>query len=99
MEMYRSVSKKAFGRSLQELIPDVTETDLVSAHAGVLAQALRSDGGLVDDFLIIKDRSSVHVCNAPSPAATASLEIAKEIVNRIPTLRTAITAYSPLQSA
>ena len=92
MEMYRSVSKKAFVRSLQELIPEVTESDLVPTHAGVRAQALRSDGGLVDDFLIIKDRSAIHVCNAPSPAATASLEIGKEVVSQIPDLRTAVTA-------
>jgi (S)-2-hydroxyglutarate dehydrogenase len=92
MEMYRSLSKKAFVRSLQELIPEVTESDLVPTHAGVRAQALRSDGGLVDDFLIIKDRSAIHVCNAPSPAATASLEIGKEVANQIPDLRTAITA-------
>ena len=92
MEMYRSVSKKAFVRSLQELIPEVTESDLIPTHAGVRAQALRSDGGLVDDFLIIKDRSAIHVCNAPSPAATASLEIGEEVVNQIPDLRTAVTA-------
>ena len=72
--MYRSLSKRAFVRSLQALIPEITEGDLVPTHAGVRAQALRSDGGLVDDFVIIKKRSSIHVCNAPSLAATASLE-------------------------
>ncbi len=90
MEMYRSISKKAFVRSLQELIPEVTESDLVPTHAGVRAQALRSDGGMVDDFLIIKGRSAIHVCNAPSPAATASLEIGNEIANQVPDLRTAV---------
>ena len=63
----------------------MTESDLVPTHAGVRAQALRPDGGLVDDFLIIKDRSAIHVCNAPSPAATASLEIGKEWRTRFPT--------------
>jgi (S)-2-hydroxyglutarate dehydrogenase len=91
METYRSLSKRAFVRSLQELIPEVTEGDLVPARAGVRAQALRPDGGLVDDFLIIKRPSSIHVCNAPSPAATASLEIGKEVVRQIPDLRTAVT--------
>ena len=92
MEMYRSLSKRAFIKSLQELIPEVTARDLVPTHAGVRAQALRPDGSLVDDFLIIKKGSSIHVCNAPSPAATASLEIGKEVVRQIPDLRTAVTA-------
>jgi (S)-2-hydroxyglutarate dehydrogenase len=92
MEMYRSLSKRAFIKSLQQLIPEVTARDLVPTHAGVRAQALRPDGSLVDDFLIIKKGSSIHVCNAPSPAATASLEIGKEVVRQIPDLRTAVTA-------
>src|SRR5690606_2637680 len=66
-EIYRSLSKAAFTRSLQRLIPAVREDDLVPSHAGVRAQALMSDGKLVDDFLIVKGPSSVHVCNAPSP--------------------------------
>lgn len=79
-EMHRSFSKKAFVRSLQRLIPDIREEDLVPGEAGVRAQALRPDGGLVDDFLITHDSSTIHVCNAPSPAATASLEIGRVIV-------------------
>jgi L-2-hydroxyglutarate oxidase len=79
MEIYRSLSKKAFVRSLQELVPELTEADVISTHAGVRAQVLRSDGGMVDGFLIIKDRSAIHVCSAPSPAATASLEIGRAI--------------------
>jgi (S)-2-hydroxyglutarate dehydrogenase len=78
-EMIRSWSKTAFVRSLQRLIPEVEADDLIPSHAGVRAQALMNDGSLVDDFLIVKDRRSVHVCNAPSPAATASLEIGKAI--------------------
>jgi (S)-2-hydroxyglutarate dehydrogenase len=83
-EMYRSFSKKAFVRSLQKLIPEVREQDLVPGEAGVRAQALRRDGGLVDDFLIVHGPSAIHVCNAPSPAATASLEIARVIAENIP---------------
>jgi L-2-hydroxyglutarate oxidase len=86
-EMHRSFSKKAFVRSLQKLIPDIREEDLVPGEAGVRAQALRPDGGLVDDFLIVHDSRAIHVCNAPSPAATASLEIARVVADRIPELK------------
>jgi L-2-hydroxyglutarate oxidase len=82
-EMIRSFSKAAFVRSLQKLIPEVQAEDLVPCHAGVRAQALMNDGKLVDDFLIVEGQNSIHVCNAPSPAATSSLEIGKAIVARI----------------
>jgi len=85
-EMWRSVSKKAFVKSLQQLIPEVTEDDVVPTHAGVRAQALQPDGGMVDDFLIVEAPHALHVCNAPSPAATASLEIGREIASRVPAL-------------
>ena len=85
-EMWRSISKKSFVRSLQQLIPEVTEDDVVPTHAGVRAQALKPDGGMVDDFLIVEGNGSLHVCNAPSPAATASLEIGREIASRVPAL-------------
>jgi L-2-hydroxyglutarate oxidase len=88
-EMRRSFSKKAFVRSLQKLIPEVIEDDLVPGGAGVRAQALRPDGGLVDDFLIVKCPSAIHVCNAPSPAATASLEIGRFVAEQIPCCGTA----------
>jgi len=84
MEMVRSVSKRAFVKSLQQLIPEVTEGDLVPAHSGVRAQALMPDGKLADDFLIMKGQNSIHVCNAPSPAATASLEIGRFIASQVP---------------
>lgn len=90
-EMYRSVSKAAFTRSLQQLIPEVQSEDLIPCKAGIRAQALQYDGRLVDDFLIIKGRNSMHVCNAPSPAATASLEIGKAIVEQIPRTETKTT--------
>lgn len=85
-EMYRSVSKGAFVRSLQQLIPEITAKDMVAAEAGVRAQALLPDGRLFDDFLFVDGRHSLHVCNAPSPAATASLEIGKAVASRVPDL-------------
>jgi (S)-2-hydroxyglutarate dehydrogenase len=94
-EIIRSFSKAAFVRSLQRLIPEVQMEDVVPTHAGVRAQALMNDGKLVDDFLIIEGENSMHVCNAPSPAATSSLEIGKAIVDRIPApqhLRAVISA-------
>jgi L-2-hydroxyglutarate oxidase len=84
-EMHRSFSKPAFVRSLQRLVPDLCEEDLVPAEAGVRAQALAPDGRLVDDFLFVRDRGALHVCNAPSPAATAALAIGEMILNEIPT--------------
>jgi len=83
-EIVRSVSKAAFVRSLQRLIPEIQMEDVVPTHAGVRAQALMEDGRLMDDFLILQGDRSLHVCNAPSPAATASIEIGKAIVGRIP---------------
>ena len=87
MEIHRSLSKAAFVRSLQRLIPEVQPDDVVPTHAGVRAQALMPDGSLVDDFLILRERNACHVCNAPSPAATASLEIGKAVADQIPDLR------------
>jgi L-2-hydroxyglutarate oxidase len=83
-EMLRSFSKAAFVRGLQQLVPEVRAEDLEPAPAGVRAQALRPNGELVDDFHLIFGRNAVHVCNAPSPAATASLAIGKAIVEQIP---------------
>ena len=74
-EYYRSFSKAAFTRALQELVPEVTESDLVPAGAGVRAQACDREGGLIDDFYITEGEGCVHVLNAPSPAATSSLSI------------------------
>ncbi|MEI6441681.1 MAG: L-2-hydroxyglutarate oxidase [Nostocales cyanobacterium ELA583] len=83
-EIIRSFSKAAFVKSLQKLIPEVQAEDVIPTHAGVRAQALMNNGSLVDDFLIVKGENSIHVCNAPSPAATSSLEIGKAIVQQIP---------------
>lgn len=82
-EMHRSFFKSAFVHSLQQLIPEIRSGDLVPCKAGVRAQALHDDGVLVDDFLTVKDKGMLHVCNAPSPAATAALEIGKSIVRQL----------------
>jgi L-2-hydroxyglutarate oxidase len=80
-EMARSASRRRFADSLRRLVPDLREDQLVPAAAGVRAQAMHRDGSLVDDFLIEQDGPMVHVLNAPSPAATSSLEIARHIVS------------------
>ncbi|GEC08309.1 hydroxyglutarate oxidase [Streptomyces spinoverrucosus] len=81
-ELWRSVSKAAFTEAVRRLLPAVTEEDLVPAAAGVRAQAVLRDGTLVDDFLIHEGARAVHVLNAPSPAATASLPIGREVARR-----------------
>ncbi|WP_449486522.1 L-2-hydroxyglutarate oxidase [Streptomyces avidinii] len=81
-EVRRSVSKPAFVEAVRRLLPAVTAADLAPAAAGVRAQAVLRDGTLVDDFLIREAARTVHVLNAPSPAATASLPIGREIASR-----------------
>jgi len=83
-EMIRSFSKTRFVQSLQKLIPEVRTEDLMPSNTGVRAQALMKDGRLMDDFLIIPGPRSIHVCNAPSPAATASIPIGQAIAEQIP---------------
>ena len=82
-EILRSASRKRFAASLQRLVPEVTVADLVRAPAGVRAQAMMRNGSLVDDFLIQKSGTEIHVLNAPSPAATSALEIANRIVRQL----------------
>uniref|UniRef100_A0A832DGY3 L-2-hydroxyglutarate oxidase n=1 Tax=Ignavibacterium album TaxID=591197 RepID=A0A832DGY3_9BACT len=82
-EFRRSFSKKLFVKSLQKLIPDLTEDDIVPGGSGVRAQALDLDGKLLDDFRIIQTDKMIHVLNAPSPAATASLSIGDTISDMI----------------
>ena len=79
-EFYRSIRKSAFVKALQKLVPDVSSSDLISNGSGVRAQALRPDGSLVDDFQFVCTGRILHVWNVPSPAATASLAIGREIV-------------------
>ena len=78
-EFYRSFSKRAFVKSLQKLVPEIREQDLVRGGAGVRAQALRPDGSMIDDFQFNASGKMLHVYNVPSPAATASLPIGKAI--------------------
>jgi (S)-2-hydroxyglutarate dehydrogenase len=82
-ELWRSISKRAFVKSLKRLVPEIRAEDLHSAPAGVRAQALSRDGSLVDDFAIQESDRVVNVLNAPSPAATASLNIGRLIVDRL----------------
>lgn len=82
-EMYRSVSKKEFVRSLQKLVPVINENDLVKGGSGVRAQACRSDGSLIDDFLFQEKGNIINVCNAPSPGATSSLSIGETIADKL----------------
>ena len=82
-ELVRSFSRKVFTRSLKKLISEVEEEDLAPIEAGVRAQALAKDGELVNDFLIVDGKRSVHVLNAPSPAATAAIPIGETIAERI----------------
>jgi L-2-hydroxyglutarate oxidase len=81
-ELRRSLSKRAFTADARRLLPALRPEDLVPAPAGVRAQAVLPDGTLVDDFLFAGDGPFVHVLNAPSPAATASLPIGREIATR-----------------
>ena len=79
-EMMRSFSKSLFARALQDLLPSISKDDLEPGGAGVRAQALGNDGKLLDDFVIQQTEKLIHVLNAPSPAATSSLAIAKHVV-------------------
>src|SRR5438046_4654163 len=78
-EMYRSLSKRAFVKALQRLVPALAAEDIRPGGAGVRAQAVTAEGALVDDFRIVQTADAVHVLNAPSPAATASLAIGRHI--------------------
>ena len=82
-EMWRSYNKGAFVRALQRLIPEIEGKHLESAPAGIRAQAVSPEGDMVDDFLIQESNRVVNVCNAPSPAATASLNIGATIVDKL----------------
>jgi (S)-2-hydroxyglutarate dehydrogenase len=79
-EQYRSWVKSAFVKALQKMVPELQESDLAQGGSGVRAQAVDANGNLVDDFHFVHSANMIHVCNVPSPAATASLEIGKEIV-------------------
>jgi (S)-2-hydroxyglutarate dehydrogenase len=80
-EQYRSWVKAAFVKSLQKMVPELQEADLAPGGSGVRAQAVDRNGILLDDFHFVHSRRTIHVCNVPSPAATASLEIGREIID------------------
>jgi L-2-hydroxyglutarate oxidase len=82
-EMWRSLNKRAFVRALRRLVPDIRAEHLEPIPAGIRAQMIEPDGGLVDDFVILEGERVVSVCNTPSPAATASLKIGETIVDRL----------------
>ncbi len=81
-EFYRSFSKRAFVHSMQKMVPDIGESDVYRGGAGVRAQAIDANGALVDDFRLVETPVALHVLNAPSPAATASLAIGEYIAAR-----------------
>jgi L-2-hydroxyglutarate oxidase LhgO len=83
-ELLRSFSKRKFCESLRRLVPALREEDLIPGGSGVRAQAMTPQGGLAQDFELIERPNALHVLNAPSPAATASLAIGEEIAGRIP---------------
>jgi L-2-hydroxyglutarate oxidase LhgO len=82
-EGHRSLSKTLFAQSLQKLVPEIRPEQLAPGGSGVRAQAMSRDGTLLQDFHMVQKPRALHVINAPSPAATASLAIAEEIVGRI----------------
>lgn len=82
-ELHRSFSKKLFAQSLQRLVPELQESDLEVGGAGVRAMAMHPDGRLVEDFLFVERPNALHVLNAPSPAATASLAIGSALVEKM----------------
>jgi L-2-hydroxyglutarate oxidase LhgO len=83
VEQYRAWIKRAFTRALQQMVPGLTEDDLAPGGSGVRAQAVDRNGNLLDDFSFAHSKRMIHVCNVPSPAATASLEIGKEVVDML----------------
>jgi len=83
LELWQSFSKRRFCRALQKLVPDIRVTDIEPGGAGVRAQAMAREGELIQDFCLIQRPAALHVLNAPSPAATASLAIGEEIVRKI----------------
>jgi len=87
-EQYRSLVKGAFTSALRKMVPELTEADLTQGGSGVRAQAVDREGNLLDDFCFVHSPGMIHVCNVPSPAATASLEIGREVVDMLPHTQT-----------
>ena len=83
LEWRRSLSKRQSVRALKQLLPGLRPHDLVRGRTGVRAQAVNRAGRLLDDFYIVESRDAIHVLNAPSPAATASLSIGRRLADRL----------------
>ncbi len=83
VEVRRTVSKRAYVRALRTIVPAVSANDLIPCRSGIRAQAIRDDGSMVDDFVFVDQPNMLHVCNAPSPAATACLAIGEAIADRV----------------
>jgi L-2-hydroxyglutarate oxidase len=84
-EMARTVSKRRYLQAVRRLVPAVKARDLLPCRSGIRAQALDAGGNMVEDFVILEADGMLHVCNAPSPAATACLAIGREIAERAQT--------------
>jgi len=82
-ELHRTLSKNAYLKALKTLVPTIKAEDMIPCRSGIRAQALRPDGSMVDDFVILEQPNMVHMCNAPSPAATACLSIGEFISDRL----------------
>lgn len=82
-ELYRSLNKRAFTKALQKLIPEINSSDLVKARPGIRAQLCDDGGNLIDDFMIKYNGNAIHVLNAPSPAATSSLQIGDTVADSV----------------
>jgi len=83
LETGQTVSKRIYLRALRGMVPNVKAADLLPCRSGIRAQAMREDGSLVDDFVIVEQPDIIHVCNAPSPAATACFSIGEKIADRV----------------
>jgi len=82
-EMHRSISRKAYLESCRKYCPSLALSDLQDYRSGIRAQAVARDGTLIHDFLFHQSPRMLHVCNAPSPAATSAIPIAKLIIDRL----------------
>ncbi len=83
VEVRRTISKRAYVRALRTIVPAVSANDLIPCRSGIRAQAIRDDGSMVDDFVFVDQPNMLHVCNAPSPAATACLAIGEAVADRV----------------
>ena len=83
VEIRRTLSKRAYVRALRTMVPEISVDDLIGCRSGIRAQAIREDGSMVDDFVFVEQPNMLHVCNAPSPAATACLAIGEAVADRV----------------